>query len=127
MEVDHGFHDDGDGNRRTLGCIAGVTITLYPKEAAKAAKELAVPGVPRICDPGDVAQEVLGLDPERGGVLYNEYPDKPAELPVTPEQAALAVERILTGADPEDTWKQVDATSAASDEDTEQTASHGAA
>lgn len=86
MRVDRAVHDDGRNDRRTLGCIADVAITLFPKDAAEAAGKLAVPGAPQVCDPGNVTQEVLGFDDEQAGFLYEQRPDEPGTPPhpVTP-------------------------------------------
>ena len=84
MRVDHAVHDHGRNDRRALGCIADVAITLFPKEAAEAAGKLAVPGAPQVCDPGRVTQEILGLDDEQAGFLYEQHPDDEPGTPPHP-------------------------------------------
>ena len=106
MRIEHGVHEDAAGRRQILGCISGMAIQMYPDEAAKAARTL--PAAIVVCDATDVAQEVLGLDDATADELFNGHPDDPdkSAAPVTPGQAATAVERVLAGAGPSDLWNQ---------------------
>ena len=106
MRVEHGLHTESNGDKRVLGCISGLTILMFPDEAAEAARTL--PAAIVVCDATDVAQQVLGLDDATADELFNGHPDGPdnGAAPVTPEQAATAVERVLAGAGPSDLWNQ---------------------
>ena len=91
------------GDCRTLGCIAGVTVCLYPDEArevgARSDEETGLqPSV------GEIAQEILELNDTESWALFHSDPRQPGGSAVTPEQATTAIDRLLAGEDPEDIW-----------------------
>lgn len=110
MNVEHGQHTDGgNGESRVLGCVSGVAILMFPDLAAEAARTL--PAAIVVCNATDVAQHVLGLDDETAETLFEGYPDDTAE-PITPEEAAEAVEHVLAGTGPKRIWNHVRARTA---------------
>jgi len=91
------------GDCRTLGCIAGVTLCLYPEEAreigAQSDEETGLhPSF------GEVAQQILELSDTESWALFHSEPRRPGGAAVTPEQATAAIDRLLAGDDPEDIW-----------------------
>ena len=91
------------GDCRTLGCIAGVTVCLYPEEAreigAQTDDETGLrPSV------GEIAQQILDLSDAESWTLFHSEPRRAGGSAVTPEQAATAIDRLLTGDEPEDIW-----------------------
>ena len=73
MRVEHGVHDDG-GSRQVLGCISAVAITMYPHQAAEAARILEHEVAHY--DATDVAKEILGLDDEQAEELCLAHPEQ---------------------------------------------------
>lgn len=120
MRVEHGVHNNSD--TRVLGCISAVTILLYPHHATEAARMLEQEVAHY--DPTEVAQEILGLSDEEAEQLCLGHPDDPEEraVAVTPQQAALAVERILAGTNPLEIWNHVRPAPARNDDDTDEQA-----
>ena len=103
--LDMSIYHAGDGGCRTLGCIAGLTITMYPGEALTYADDAdAEDGIrPR---PQDIAQHLLGLDDRQGARLF--FADNDMDLrAITPEQAATAVDNVLAGKNPHSLWDHV--------------------
>jgi len=93
------------GDCRTLGCIAGVTVCLYPEEAreigARTDEETGLQ--PSI---GEIAEQILDLSDAESWALFHSEPRQPDGSAVTPEQATAAIDRLLAGKDPEDIWDQ---------------------
>ena len=103
--LDMSIYHAVDGGCRTLGCIAGLTITMYSGEALTYADNAdAEDGIrPR---PQDIAQHLLGLDDRQGARLF--FADNDMDLrAITPEQAATAVDNVLAGKDPHSLWDHV--------------------
>ena len=95
----------GAGGCRTLGCIAGLTITMYPGKALTYADDADTEdGIrPR---PRDIAQHLLGLSYRQASRLF--FADNDMDLrAITPEQAATAVDNVLAGKDPHSLWDHV--------------------
>ncbi|MDE2905842.1 MAG: hypothetical protein OXQ28_07130 [Acidobacteriota bacterium] len=115
MRVEHGPHTDANGESRVLGCISGLAILMFPDDAAEAARTL--PHAIVVCDASDVAQHVLGLEDEVADTLFNDHPDDPVTRsePVTPEQAAQAVEHVLAGTSAMRIWDHATEKSPGSD------------
>ena len=94
-----------DGECRTLACIAGLTITMYPDEALKYADDThAENGIPPL--PQDIAQHLLGLDDRQRERLFFAEDDMNLRA-ITPEQAATAVDNVLAGKDRHSLWDHV--------------------
>ena len=102
-------HATGGPGGGAAGCIAGVAIQLFPEAAAR---ELEKAGRdPLQYDIGRstadiVAQHVLGLDDREGDQLLCAADEVRTDKkrPVTPEEAAMAIERLLAGDDAEEIW-----------------------
>ena len=92
------------GDCRTLGCIAGITVCLYPEEAREIRArtneetELLRPGI------GEMAQEILELTDDEAWALFHSQPKERGQSPITPEQATTAIDRLIAGEDPENIW-----------------------
>ena len=94
-----------EGDCQTLGCIAGVAIKLYPKEARNIAAT-ADDGSPERRGPADIAQRILDLSTTEGRALFLSYPVERSRRPVTPPQACAAIDRLLNGVNPENIWQR---------------------
>ena len=103
------FHASGGPGGGAAGCIAGRAIQLFPETAAreleKAARDPLQYGIGR-STADIVAQHVLGLDDRQGDQLLCAADETRTDenKPVTPEEAAVAVERLLAGEDAERIW-----------------------
>ena len=92
-----GPHADGC---RTIGCIAGTTVSLFRSEAKEPdIKDLSIV---------DIAAEILRLDEQTAHALFW----GPASLgenlgSITREQAAVACEKAAAGGGPKDIWSHV--------------------
>ena len=93
-----------DGGCRTLGCIAGVTVCLYPEETRRIATENDEETPPPSI--GDIAQEILELDDAQAYALFHSEARRASGSPVTPEHAAAAIDSLLAGDDPDQIWSQ---------------------
>ena len=106
------FHATSEADGSTAGCIGGVAIELFPEAAAR---ELEKAGHdPLRYDIGRstadiVAQHVLGLDDREGDQLLCAADEVRTDesKPVTPEEAAVAIERLLDGTDAEEIWNHL--------------------
>ncbi len=101
------YHAAGAGCR-TLGCIAGLAITLYPREAALFAAEW-VDENGSWPDPLTAARAILGLTGQESWRLFlgrSGMTDEDLHA-ITPEQAAAAVGNLLAGKDPDSLWDHV--------------------
>ena len=101
------FHAAGE--EQTAGCIAGVVIGLFPAEAAHEFDNCKRNGEAHGTDrhlPEVIAQRVLGLDERESDQLFLAGDESCAcnTAPVTPDEAATAVERLLAGGDAESIW-----------------------
>lgn len=92
------------GNCRTLGCIAGVTVCLYPEETRRIATENEDETPPPSI--GDIAQQILELDDAQAYALFHSEPRRTDRVRATPEDAAAAIDRLLAGDDPDQIWSQ---------------------
>ncbi|MYH29940.1 MAG: hypothetical protein F4018_18325 [Acidobacteria bacterium] len=95
--------------KQTAGCIAGVVIGLFPAKAAREFDKFKRNGGSHGVDrhlPDIIAQRVIGLDEREGDQLFLAGDKHCAcnTAPVTPEEAATAVERLLAGIDAESIW-----------------------
>ena len=103
------FHATGGPGGGAAGCIAGVAIQLFPEAAAseldKAARDPLQYDIGR-STADIVAQHVLGLDDRQGDQLLCAADETRTDenKPVTPEEAAVAVERLLAGENAERIW-----------------------
>lgn len=93
------------GDCRTLGCIAGVTVCLYPDETRRIATENNDETTPPPSI-GDIAQEILDLDDAQAYALFHSEARRASGSPVTPEHAAAAIDSLLAGDDAEQIWTQ---------------------
>lgn len=91
------FH--GRTHCRTAGCIAGVALCAFPKEARPIVRKFQKKGteVPPV---STIAQELLGLDDDQSHELF-QLTDAQHE---TPERAVHACDRLLDGAAPDTLW-----------------------
>ncbi len=101
------YHTTGAGCR-TLGCIAGVAITLYPREAALFAAEWKDENG-SWPDPLIAARAILGLTGDESWRLFMGRSGMTNDdlRAITPEQAAAAVVNVLAGTDPDSFWDHV--------------------
>ena len=103
------FHATGGPGGDAAGCIAGVAIQLFPEAAAseldKATRDPLQYDIGR-STADIVAQHVLELDDRQGDQLLCAADETRTDenKPVTPEEAAVAVERLLAGEDAERIW-----------------------
>ena len=103
--LDMSIYHAVDGGCRTLGCIAGLTITMYPVEAVTYADDAEAENGIRP-SPQDIAQHLLGLDDRQSGGLF--FADKDMNLrAITPEQAGTVVDNVLAGKDRHSLWDHV--------------------
>ena len=92
-----GPHPDGC---RTVGCIAGTTVSLFEDEA----KDAHANGQ-RFWD---IAAAILGLDYETAHALFWGPPSMSDNVgSITREQAAVACERAASGCEADDIWPYV--------------------
>jgi len=112
FDVETYHSPDGAGPGGAAGCIAGVTIQLFPEAAAEELKRVGHD--PLQYDIGRstadiVAQHVLELDDREGDQLFCAADEVRSDKkkPVTPQEAAQAVERLLDGIDAEEIWEHL--------------------
>ena len=91
-----------------MGCVIGVTATLYPDEFEAAGKRCRDLNNRCLTGLGAAAAEVLGLDEETGAALFYAGPEHPLELQLkqlSSASVARAIDRILEGEEAEDLWR----------------------
>ncbi len=103
--LDMSIYHAVDGGYRTLGCIAGMTITMYPGEGLTYADYAAAENGIRP-NPQDIAQHLLNLHNRQSSRLFFAHNDLDLGA-ITPEQAATAVDNLLAGTEPTDIWEHV--------------------
>lgn len=87
----------------TVGCLAGIAVTIWPEDAQATATALRRRTHSRP-DASDVAAQLLKLDHETKLGLFHGY----NERAMTPEQAATACQRVLDGHPCDALWERFD-------------------